>query len=72
MAHRIPIKKHKKTSSLVIPQDLPRLKQFNSEAKKVTHGNTDATPYLDEGGSKLRKQPSRLDKTRSLASNKSR
>ena len=72
MAQRIPLKKHKKTSSLVVPGDLPKLKQYNSEVKRATNNNTDATPYLDEGAARLRKQPSKLDKTRSLVSNKSK
>ena len=83
MAQRIPTKKHKKTSSLIVPSDLPKLKTYNSVA--LGEGKKDAmsiveniskniqNPYLDEMESKFKKQSSyKLDKTRSINSNKSK
>ena len=55
MALRIPTKKHRKTNSLIVPSDLPKLKQYNSEAKEKGRNdsmtiieNVQKTPYQDE------------------------
>lgn len=83
MAQRIPTKKHKKNNSLIVPSDLPKLKAYNSvalgESKKDAMSIVEniskniQNPYLDEVESKFKKQSSyKLDKTRSINSNKSK